>query len=1504
MDWPSCRNRLALLFLIALKLSNVVLGQTVNSRPDAPQNLSGIADNQAVHLSWTLNVEPDILYYNIYGDTTSSGTLHLYGRTSLPSDSSITINGLLNGRTYYLCITAVDSIFQESDFSNLAIVKPSQFILLSQPFKKNLDGALLSVDFDLDKDYDIVISGKDSSGAGRTYFIENEYPHFEQSVILDRGAHHGFIAVGDLDQDNDPDFLLAGEQAGTSFSGIYVNDKGQLLLSSLDLPGFRRGGSIWQDFNNDGRRDLLIIGMQDGHRSTILFENLGGILVEHNSRILALSDGDLAAADFDRDGDRDIVVMGLDDEGLEQIQLFENRQMDFGPVDLNLPGLSRGSIDCGDYNNDGFPDLLITGRNASGISAAVLRNDGDWLFSEINVDIDGVYDGQAKWGDLNNDGFLDIALTGRSANGPITKVYFQMNNGFRFAEELEGLHEGQISLVDLTGDHTLDIALSGNRFTYLFENRSVTANSRPATPFDVKSFDIGDTLVVSWHPSTDPESPQRALTYNVSLEAAQTNMYAISPLADTSTGSSYVVGLSNVGSDTTIKIVGLADGLYQARVQAIDQAFQNSAFSASGHISWGTAPAWSLPDTLSMLEDSTLRLNFDDFLTDGNNPDSTLHISFRGGEQVTLTMSSGSHIGIFRPDTDFFGVEEFEAVVTDNSGLRALKKFWINVVPVNDPPRFLSVLPDTTIVFPEVLSLAVASWQENVIDVDDRFEDLKWRLFADSSAQIYYSESSDSVYISIQGTASMQIPVTVEVRDTSHASAETAFTLETANINRGPVITAFDTLRLIEDKDTTIAFSNWFHFVSDPDDPSASLQWRVDSGINIESGLNSDSTEVTFVPSANWNGKDSLIIEVQDEGGLSDSTWLQLIVKPVNDLPEIESAHLSPAHFNVEYSQVLRISDIDGDSLSAELIENPFDWLNLDSGTKTLYGWPDIRESREDSIVVKIRDSDSTGIEVHILLSLQKYFIRQFELTESTASEIGVKWELNTEFDENEYIAVWDEQGNDTLYHNLSNREFQGGTIISGLQENTNYNLQLILDADDVSGKQLSDIKSIRTRVHSWATAYPESTRMLTKEYRLLATPYAIEKKRHRQLSYILNTDGYNPKTEKVFIINQDGNGLHRLEDDLPTHELNPGEAVFISVYEPRGVNSGSGRSLMDDDSLAVDIPSLSGASWRWAFLSNPFNREIIFDRFIDSTQLEQDHFFIFDSEANDWDLRRIDIVKPYEKILVKLNRGGRIKLRNVEQNPGGKREAETADFDWKIEVILSDEVAETQQVLVVGSSPTATDGRDFHDIISPIFRARNEQLFIANDNEDFLGDTLLADFRERNQPVYEFQIAGTNKQNSARSLRFIADGLPERWDFLAVDEQNNVFVEEAQLQDIRADFRLKLIVGEMSTISDIKMEYAAVNSELIVHHPYPNPFNQQVKIKYNLPNYHQMTLEVHDVLGRKVRTIFKNQSQIGEHIYDWDSKTDNQNIATSGVYFLVLSSSAFREVRRINLVK
>ncbi len=84
----------------------------------------------------------------------------------------------------------------------------------------------------------------------------------------------------------------------------------------------------------------------------------------------------------------------------------------------------------------------------------------------------------------------------------------------------------------------------------------------------------------------------------------------------------------------------------------------------------------------------------------------------------------------------------------------------------------------------------------------------------------------------------------------------------------------------------------------------------------------------------------------------------------------------------------------------------------------------------------------------------------------------------------------------------------------------------------------------------------------------------------------------------------------------------------------------------------------------------------------------------------------------------------------------------------------------------------------------------------------------------------------------------------------------------------------------------------------------YPNPFNPETNISFSMKEGENVSLEIYNVKGEKVRTLINGHLDAAYYNFIWNGKNDyGQNIA-SGVYFYKFQTSDYSKTRKMILIK
>ncbi len=105
------------------------------------------------------------------------------------------------------------------------------------------------------------------------------------------------------------------------------------------------------------------------------------------------------------------------------------------------------------------------------------------------------------------------------------------------------------------------------------------------------------------------------------------------------------------------------------------------------------------------------------------------------------------------------------------------------------------------------------------------------------------------------------------------------------------------------------------------------------------------------------------------------------------------------------------------------------------------------------------------------------------------------------------------------------------------------------------------------------------------------------------------------------------------------------------------------------------------------------------------------------------------------------------------------------------------------------------------------------------------------------------------------------------------------------------------LVSGSPKRESDDQM--VDLPRHLLVSSPYPNPFNASITIQYDLPKDSYVTIDIFDILGRRVTTLVNAAQPAGSHHMIWDAPD-----RSSGIYFYRIQAGEFTETKKMTLLK
>jgi hypothetical protein len=268
----------------------------------------------------------------------------------------------------------------------------------------------------------------------------------ERAGLTGTGYSTG-VAVGDYDNDGYEDIFVAGFGRNT----LYHNNGDGTFTDVTDKAGVGGGGwstsAAWVDYDRDGRLDLVVARYmewtfsdiycgehREGYRAychpdtfkpiaPLLYHNDGNgkfTLVTQKAGLEKPGKGlGVGICDFDRDGWPDIVIANdampeflfhnKGDGTFEEIGLLSGMS-----VNANGAAFSGMGVDCSDYNNDGWPDIVITDLANQRYALFSNQHDGTFDYATNSSELGAISQFHSGWGvrffDYDNDGWKDLFI--------------------------------------------------------------------------------------------------------------------------------------------------------------------------------------------------------------------------------------------------------------------------------------------------------------------------------------------------------------------------------------------------------------------------------------------------------------------------------------------------------------------------------------------------------------------------------------------------------------------------------------------------------------------------------------------------------------------------------------------------------------------------------------------------------------------------------------------------------------------------------------------------------------------------------------------------------------------------------------------------------------------------------------------------------------------------------------------------------------------------------------
>ena len=275
----------------------------------------------------------------------------------------------------------------------------------------------------------------------------------------------------------------------------------------------------------------------------------------------------------------------------------------------------------------------------------------------------------------------------------------------------------------------------------------------------------------------------------------------------------------------------------------------------------------------------------------------------------TMTIYPGSDYAVsghaVTPGENFTGSLKVQVTVNDGENESNRFDLEITVLPVNDRPV---ITGHTTVTTNENQAVTIHRRDLSVSDPDNDYPD-DFTLTVEEGD--HYSVQGNT--ITPDAGFSGSLSVTVKVNDGQADSDPYLLPVAVKPVNRVPEITGQVALQVNEDESITIRLSDLAVTDNDSNYPEGFT-------LHLSPGNNYTVTNTTVKPAADFSGKLTVPVTVNDGKNTSQPFNLSIAVTPVNDIPRISDLETDPLFYgaggeSLAITETANVIDVDGDSI-------------------------------------------------------------------------------------------------------------------------------------------------------------------------------------------------------------------------------------------------------------------------------------------------------------------------------------------------------------------------------------------------------------------------------------------------------------------------------------------------------------------------------------------------------------------------------------------------------------
>jgi len=428
------------------------------------------------------------------------------------------------------------------------------------------------------------------------------------------------------------------------------------------------------------------------------------------------------------------------------------------------------------------------------------------------------------------------------------------------------------------------------------------------------------------------------------------------------------------------------------------------------------------------------------------------------------------------------------------------------------------------------------------------------------------------------------------------------------------------------------------------------------------------------------------------------------------------------------------------------------------------------------------------------------------------------------------------------------------------------------------------------------------SGNLVQNKYQMISIPLSLS---DPQLSSVLEDDYgiYDNKLWRLFRWDPSANNY--LEYDNINDNFQPGNSFWLINRDGEAFDIENALSVSSNNSYTITL--VPG----WNQIANPFAFLVEWDSIENSNLLLQSPVR-WNLDEQDYQLNQI-VLNPWEGYWVFNQTVGIINLNvpPVESQLGTFEKNVLKNFSGNsfiVQIKSKLELTDIQDYQnYVGMESNALSSYDKFDILKPPPISDDLRLSILSDNKEYAQNIISL---SSEGAYWDLRITSRYQNKNVNLLFEEKISLPENFKIWLLDKEGKFAVPLINGRAIinmrdQNERLLRLIIGSADYANRVSEDISLLPAEYVLFQNFPNPFNPETNIYFMLKENSTVTLEIFDILGRKIKSLVKEEVlNAGLQNVKWDGTNYSGNLAASGIYIYQLKANNFVDSKKMVLLR